>query len=67
VLSGSGVTADMRWELDGRDVAQGKAEVDWEPTPGAHRLALVDADGRECAAVRFSVRGSMPRLAASAR
>jgi penicillin-binding protein 1C len=46
----------LRWRLDGADL--GRAEdYAWRPTPGAHQLALVDAEARTIAATRFQVRG----------
>jgi penicillin-binding protein 1C len=46
----------LRWRLDGADL--GRAEdYAWRPTPGAHQLALVDAEARTVAATRFQVRG----------
>jgi hypothetical protein len=36
-------------------------EVPIVPTPGAHRLALVDGDGEEKHVVRFRVRGPTER------
>lgn len=41
-----------RWRLDDNP----DTPDEWLPTPGPHRLQLVDRDGRELAAVRFEVR-----------
>lgn len=51
----------MRWRLDGRVVGPAERETSLVPTPGAHRLALVDDSGAEKHAVRFRVRGEGDR------
>lgn len=48
----------LRWTLDGTALGCAGERVLWAPRPGKHRLALVDARGREADAVSFEVRGS---------
>ncbi len=50
------------WWVDGRPVGQGTL-VRWLPTPGSHRVALLDAAGRVVQQVRVEVRSL--RLAAA--
>jgi penicillin-binding protein 1C len=46
----------VRWELDGRLVADSSEQTFWAPTPGAHRLrAVAEADSAE---IRFAVERS---------
>jgi len=53
----SNAEASLRWRLD--DVPlEAAAEALWKPVPGRHRLALVDAAGRELDRVQFEVRGA---------
>jgi penicillin-binding protein 1C len=47
------------WVLDGRRLFVG-SRWSWTPVPGRHRLALLDAEGRERAAIRFEVRAAPP-------
>ncbi|WP_412556705.1 penicillin-binding protein 1C [Xylophilus sp. GOD-11R] len=49
--------AGARWRIDGKPAGQG-ARLAWMPWPGRHRIALVDADGRERDAVSIEVRGA---------
>jgi penicillin-binding protein 1C len=51
----------LKWRLDGRLLGPADQEVPIVPTPGAHRLALVDGDGEEKHVVRFRVRGPTER------
>ena len=44
------------WQLDGRALGA-DAGLWWSPTPGHHRLSLLDPAGRELDAVEFQVRG----------
>ncbi|HEU4851854.1 MAG TPA: penicillin-binding protein 1C [Telluria sp.] len=48
----------LYWRLDGERIAPAGAGYRWRPTPGEHRLALVDAAGRTVAEHTFRVRGS---------
>lgn len=50
---------EHRWRLDGVDAGPA-APLAWRPAPGAHRLELVDADGKVVSTSRFEVRGSSP-------
>ena len=45
-----------QWRVDGRTVGRATEELLWRPSPGRHRLALIDADGRELETVSFEVR-----------
>ena len=63
-LQATVAAADLRWVLDGTVVAESAADALWAPRPGKHRLALVDARGREVDAVAFEVRGA-PRTSAA--
>ncbi|HZY17809.1 MAG TPA: penicillin-binding protein 1C [Ramlibacter sp.] len=47
----------VRWQLDGREFAQG-TDAGWLPWPGRHRLRLVAADGRTLDEVQVEVRGA---------
>jgi penicillin-binding protein 1C len=53
----------LRFELDGRILARADREYFWSPRPGAHRLRLLGADGKEFDRLDFSVRGQPPPLA----
>ncbi|WP_093558018.1 penicillin-binding protein 1C [Pseudoduganella namucuonensis] len=50
----------LRWRLDGEDIGPAAERHGWRPSPGAHELALVDADARPLAVARFQVRGGAP-------
>ncbi|MEO8410147.1 MAG: penicillin-binding transpeptidase domain-containing protein, partial [Propionivibrio sp.] len=54
-LSGP-AAADWQWRIDGRALGSATWEVLWRPSPGRHRLTLVDGGGRELEAIDFSVR-----------
>ncbi|MCW5890515.1 MAG: penicillin-binding protein 1C [bacterium] len=47
----------LRWRLDGQDLGPAHAPRLWEPRPGRHVLALVDAASRTLDEVAFEVRG----------
>jgi penicillin-binding protein 1C len=47
----------LHWALDGTDLGPATRPVLWEPLPGRHTLALVDAAARPHATVHFTVRG----------
>jgi penicillin-binding protein 1C len=51
----------FEWRLDGRAYGPVQGAAPWLPFPGRHRLALLDARGRELDAVEFEVRGAIPR------
>jgi len=57
VLEASGPVAGLRWLLDGHPLGAGGEAVAWEPVPGRHSAALVDAGQRLVDVVRFEVRG----------
>ena len=57
-LRASGAGAGGSWRIDGRPAGEADEVTLWMPMPGRHRLALVDASGRELDAVRFEVRGA---------
>jgi penicillin-binding protein 1C len=47
----------LSWQLDGEPLGQATSSYGWRPTPGAHRLLLVDAQARTLAEASFQVRG----------
>jgi penicillin-binding protein 1C len=47
-----------RWILDGRELCSSASPCMWEPRPGPHTLALIDAAGHLDQRIQFSVRGS---------
>ena len=49
----------LRWQLDGQELGQASSDYAWRPTPGAHALALIDAEARPVAEARFQVRGGV--------
>jgi penicillin-binding protein 1C len=53
------------WRLDGKPLpgADSRADYDWQPWPGRHTLALLDAHGAVLDEVRFEVRGAVARVA----
>ena len=57
-LRASGVGAGGSWRIDGRPAGDAVGVTLWMPGPGRHRLALLDAEGREIDTVRFEVRGA---------
>ena len=57
-LRSSGAGPGGSWRIDGRPAGDSDAVTLWMPAPGRHRLALLDASGREADAVRFEVRGA---------
>jgi penicillin-binding protein 1C len=50
--------AATRWRLDGHIIASASKPFDWQPWPGRHELALVDAHGQPLDTVKFEVRGA---------
>ncbi len=54
----SHMRSGARWILDGRDMCAVASACMWEPTPGPHTLALIDAAGHLDQRVEFSVRGT---------
>lgn len=56
----------LAWVLDGERLGPAGAPILWLPRAGRHRLALLDAAGREVDAVRFEVRGALSARAATA-
>ncbi len=65
-FTASPAAADTKWVLDGAELHDRGTRALWSPTPGRHRLVLVDADGRELSQVEFEVRGHLPTRAAAA-
>ena len=59
-LSGS-AGADWQWTIDGQRLGRATAHMRWRPSPGHHRLALVDGSNRELEAVTFDVRALRSR------
>lgn len=57
-LRASGAGAGSVWRIDGHPVGGADEVTLLMPVSGRHRLALVDAGGRELDAVRFEVRGA---------
>jgi penicillin-binding protein 1C len=45
-----------QWRVDRQSAGSATQETLWRPSPGRHRLALADANGRELEAVSFEVR-----------
>jgi penicillin-binding protein 1C len=54
-LAAVGATAGQRWRLDARDMGDAGSTPTILPPPGAHRLALISADGRPEDEVLFTV------------
>ena len=48
----------LRWSLDGADIGAATTDYAWRPVPGAHRLALLDAQDKVLAVSGFEVRGN---------
>ena len=48
----------LRWRLDGKTMGTADASLGWQPVPGKHALALVDASGKAVAQSAFEVRGN---------
>ncbi|MGW8269162.1 MAG: penicillin-binding protein 1C [Burkholderiales bacterium] len=59
----AGAGKRFAWRLDGHAIGQGAA-FDWMPSPGRHRIELVD-DGRVVDQAAIEVRGAVPTLARS--
>jgi penicillin-binding protein 1C len=57
-LRASAAGPGVSWRIDGRPAGAAEAMPLWMPVPGRHRLALLDAGGREVDAVQFEVRGA---------
>ncbi|MFZ4538923.1 penicillin-binding protein 1C [Propionivibrio sp.] len=45
-----------QWRIDAQPSGSAASEVLWRPSPGKHRLALVEANGHELEAIHFEVR-----------
>ncbi len=54
-LSGA-ADPNWRWQLDGKMLGRTQPTFLWRPSPGKHRLSLLDANARELEAVDFDVR-----------
>ena len=54
-LSGT-AGADWQWTIDGRRLGRAAGSLRWHPSPGHHRLAVVDGALHELEAVTFEVR-----------
>jgi penicillin-binding protein 1C len=63
-LSARGGQRPLAWTLDGRTIGSADSTRIWSPSPGRHRLSLVDGSGREVDAVIFEVRGASVPAAA---
>ncbi|SHM33818.1 penicillin-binding protein 1C [Duganella sacchari] len=48
----------LSWQLDGEPLGQASVSYSWRPTPGAHQLALIDANAKPVATTSFQVRGT---------
>ena len=57
-LAATPVDAPLLWRVDGVSVGEG-AQAHWRPSPGLHRITLVDALGREIDAREVAVRASV--------
>jgi penicillin-binding protein 1C len=57
--------ASLRWRIGRRTVGRGERAL-WAPSPGVHRIELVDVKGKVVDAVRIEVRGAALRQPASA-
>ena len=57
-LRAAGPGSGGSWRIDDRPAGDAHGVTLWLPAPGRHRLALLDAGGREVDAVRFEVRGA---------
>lgn len=63
VFEASPARGGLNWRLDGitLETTDSRGRADWEPAPGKHTLALVDADGKLLSTVAFEVRGNPAR------
>jgi hypothetical protein len=61
----SGITGAARVWLDGTDLGPAHTLFPWNPTPGPHTLALVNADGHPLDTVTFDVRDIATAAAAN--
>lgn len=59
--------SDLRWILNGQDIGSAVGLRLWEPQPGSHTLALVDAQHRVLDAVTFVVRGAASSYPSASR
>lgn len=57
VFQASPGATHSRWNLDGQSLDPARGEFLWTPSPGVHRLSLLQ-DGRSLETVQFVVRGS---------
>ena len=60
VLEATGPVGGLSWLVDGQPRGRGDELVVWEPVPGRHAVALVDAGRGVVDVVRFEVRGAAP-------
>jgi penicillin-binding protein 1C len=51
--------AGLRFMLNGKDMGDAAAALDWTPAPGRYTLALVDRAGRALDSTVFEVRGAL--------
>ena len=58
VLEATGPVGGLSWMVDGQPLGRGDELVVWEPVPGRHAVALVDAAHGVVDVVRFEVRGT---------
>lgn len=52
-------SAQLRWQLDGKDLGAAASLFMWSPTQGKHTLALVDESRQVIDSVNFEVRGNV--------
>jgi penicillin-binding protein 1C len=63
VLEATGPVAGLSWMVDGQPLGRGDQPAVWEPVPGRHVVALVDAGRAVVDMVRVEVRGPAPAVA----
>jgi penicillin-binding protein 1C len=56
---------DVRWQVDGVELAERGGRALWAPTPGRHAVMLVDGEGKVLSRVSFEVRGHLPQAVAA--
>jgi penicillin-binding protein 1C len=61
-LEVAGTAAGVRWRVDDTDLGPAAGLTLWEPTPGTHRVTLVDAEEQQLAVATVEVRGARVRV-----
>ena len=51
--------AGLRFALNGKDIGEAAAPLDWTPEPGRYTLVLIDWNGRAVDSTSFEVRGAL--------